>query len=310
MKRLLILICIIPVFLSCEDLATRNNLTEEPNAETLVEILDRSKTVSSPTYEAVEYIDIKLSENDWLEYFGTEAELLTPDSYLVDLTLNCVMGTDGKYIIIGYRAARSIQQGDYRIDYLTGDDKGDNETRTYNFNLNVDGIGTDFLGVRDPSNYSPRAPYIFEKESAFTIAIKDDGSTIYVKSNDLTSCEQVYISLFYSDDIDYGIGLGSIVFKLDKWTAIPVSFLEKADYPQPLTAESLRTDSSWNFFAYASTISSLDWGTLWRSETSIVSIIDTVPEEADIIQLPGSRSFSDYGLTMTPLCKEFLNSRL
>ena len=301
MKKLIISAAIAVLLLSAGcTIADMNDLPENPSAGVVVEILDQSKIVSLDfDYDAVSYYSLILSDAGWLGFLLPDVEVTYPSGGSSDVTFYYSEASDGTVTITGARNSNTISQGSYGFTVNARDeDWSIRESFDYSFSINVDSSGS-ALSVRNPDSYSPSAPYVCNKESAFTLAISDDGYTIYVKADDPDSCEQVLIAGYYNDSLSWGFAINADVFQAGKYTAIPVSEINIST-----TVANFRSSTYYDKIAYASTGTTSSWGTLWRSELSETTTDINAPDSGDIIQL--TRSAGSWKAEPTPLGAEFM----
>ena len=131
------------------------------------------------------------------------------------------------------------------------------------------------------------------------------------KADDASSSDQVAVSIYDQDTFRCGFIIASSAMETGKWTAVPVDQITIAsDYSPP--SLDFRTSDYYTAIAYASTIESEGWGTLWRSETSEAAKYGSEPDSADVIQLPSRRAASLTGLAPepAPLYEMFINGEL
>ena len=303
MKKLLFLIPLIAVlFLSCEDFATRHSLPKEMSKSLTVEILDRSRIMT--TTGAVTYMNMQLSNPGWAEYMLNEAKVHVPG--VTDVLNPKLTATKYQNNVIVTEAviySTLVAQGEYKIIYEL-DDKGlFNEKKTYPFTINVDGTGKDFLSVRSTSKYSERAPYICEKECEFSInfsRLTDDNKVVYIKAYEPDGFDTVYTNIYdegNNNKLLYSIKLVKDDFKQNKWLKIPLSKMEIPNSSVTKSMDYIKSNTYSRSYAYCTKQET--WGNLLRSQYRAISETNSSINDADIIDLPpaaksagGSRSLN------------------
>ncbi len=304
MYRNLLLLLLGFTILSCSDFATSHNLSPEPASNLVMEMLDRS-TTSSSSGTAL-YTSFTLSDNNWVDYLSSSTSLESPSGYSTQNELSVSQNDNGDITATHTKESNLIQQGDYILELYAGVSSLE-ETYRYSFNINIDGIGQDYLSAREDDSNTPRTPYICKEIASYKLAVNDGSDTIYISPVDNYSASQELVVLIkYDDDLEYVAILPSVNMQNGKWTAFSQDdLIENDSSPRAISFSEMRdSDSKWSFGSYAMNSVKEDWGTLYRSELRNGVFDATAPASENILEAADNSSRNIKSFTISPLAQK------